>query len=254
MPDGEYNMTFRLYEGQTGGSAIWEKTIAVTVTKGIFKAGLGPLHLPFDTIYWLGISVEAEPELEPRVALVSSPYALNARAAEDSAIATNMIANQDVTRSKIQDGSVVTMLNGIAGDMAILEGDNISIIQEGQCLVISATGGGGGISGSGAAGQVAIWDDTSNLTGDDWLYWDTANRRLGIGTQAPNARLRVESAEKFTGVFASTYQSDTTEVLRANYLGGGNVNAVAVKGISLPSPGYGIGGHFTGGHIVLIRN
>jgi hypothetical protein len=45
-------------------------------------------------------------------------------------------------------------------------------------------------------------------------------------------------------------------VLRANYLGGGEVDAVAIQGISLPSDGHGIGGSFTGGKrgIVAIGN
>lgn len=50
------------------------------------------------------------------------------------------------------------------------------------------------------------------------LYRDNTNKRLGVGTQVPNARLRVESDEQFTGVFASLHASDTIEVLRANYL------------------------------------
>jgi hypothetical protein len=57
------------------------------------------------------------------------------------------------------------------------------------------------------------------------------------------------SSEQFTCTFASTYQSDTTEVIRANYLGGGYVNAVGVKGISLPYDGFGVGGSFTGGYM-----
>jgi hypothetical protein len=40
-------------------------------------------------------------------------------------------------------------------------------------------------------------------------------------------------------------------VIRANYLGGGYVNAVGVKGISLPYDGFGIGGSFTGGYMGL---
>jgi hypothetical protein len=51
-----------------------------------------------------------------------------------------------------------------------------------------------------------------------------------------------------TAAFASNHASDTTEVIRANYLGGGMYNATAVKGISRPADGYGIGGSFEGGY------
>ncbi len=245
-------MTFRLYYEQTEGTPIWELATVVNVTKGIFKFGLGPLDLPFETVYWLGISVEGEAELTPRIPLVSSPYALNARTVEDSAITTNKIADQAVNAAKIADGQVVRALNGLMDEVNLVPGANIAIDPMGQNIIISATGGGSGVSGSGQSGQVAFWDGTSSISGDNWLFWDSVNRRLGVGTPGPNARLRVESDEQFTGLFASTYQSDTTEVIRANYLGGGDVNATAVKGISKPAGGYGIGGNFTGGSKGLI--
>jgi hypothetical protein len=122
----------------------------------------------------------------------------------------------------------------------------------GQEITISATGGGGGVSGSGQPGQVAFWDGTANITGSNLLYWDSANNRLGIGTTGPNARLRVESDEEFTLAVASTHQSSSTEVFRANYLGGGEVEAIAIKGICTQVPGYGVAGDFTGGQKGLV--
>lgn len=78
--DGIYSITFKLYEVDAGGSPIWTETQAVEVLKGIFNVLLGsvtPLDLPFDGHYWLGISVEGEPELSPRVPLTSSAYSIN---------------------------------------------------------------------------------------------------------------------------------------------------------------------------------
>jgi len=43
----------------------------------------------------------------------------------------------------------------------------------------------GGISGSGASGQVAYWTGTSAQSGSNNLFWDNANGRLGIGTTTP---------------------------------------------------------------------
>jgi hypothetical protein len=42
-----------------------------------------------------------------------------------------------------------------------------------------------GISGSGASGQVAYWTGASSQSGSNSLFWDAANGRLGIGTNAP---------------------------------------------------------------------
>ncbi|UCF05898.1 MAG: hypothetical protein JSV33_02350, partial [bacterium] len=50
VPDGSYQITFRLYNVLSGGSDIWEETHAnVQVTKGIFNVMLGSvmaLNLP----------------------------------------------------------------------------------------------------------------------------------------------------------------------------------------------------------------
>jgi hypothetical protein len=49
----------------------------------------------------------------------------------------------------------------------------------------------GAIGGSGVAGQVAYWNGTSSQTGSNNLFWDSANARLGIGTNAPAYKLHV---------------------------------------------------------------
>jgi len=81
VPDGTYSVTFRLYTVSSGGSPIWEETQDVQVSKGIFNVALGTVNplgsLDFDEIYYLGISVEGEAELSPRVELHSVPYSMN---------------------------------------------------------------------------------------------------------------------------------------------------------------------------------
>jgi hypothetical protein len=57
----------------------------LSVEDGVFSAVLGnttPMALPFDVPYWLGISVEGETELTPRVELTSAPYASRAAVAD----------------------------------------------------------------------------------------------------------------------------------------------------------------------------
>jgi hypothetical protein len=81
VADGTYNMTFRLYEAASGGTSIWEETLPVNVTKGLFNVILGsgtPFKLSFDEQFYLGISVEGEAELSPRVALTAAPYSIHA--------------------------------------------------------------------------------------------------------------------------------------------------------------------------------
>lgn len=85
VPDGSYSVTFRLYSVSSGGTSLWEETQPVSVTKGIFNVILGSvvtLELPFNQRYYLGISVEGEAELAPRIALTAAPYSITSRGVE----------------------------------------------------------------------------------------------------------------------------------------------------------------------------
>jgi len=82
VPDGTYNLTFRLYSVAIGGTPLWSEIQALVVEDAIFNAILGSvttLNLPFDNPYWLGVSVDGGAELAPRVALTTAPYAFRTR-------------------------------------------------------------------------------------------------------------------------------------------------------------------------------
>jgi hypothetical protein len=83
VPDGPYDLSFNLYDAATDGTLLWSETQnAVSVTSGGFSVLLGSvvaLTLSFDAPYYLGISVGADPELQPRIPLASSPYGLGLR-------------------------------------------------------------------------------------------------------------------------------------------------------------------------------
>jgi len=59
---------------------------------------------------------------------------------------------------------------------------------------IAGSGGGGGLTGSGTATQVAYFDSATNLTSSANLYWDATNSRLGINTATPGVALDIHSA------------------------------------------------------------
>ncbi len=87
--NGTLTVTFALYKGATGGGAVWSETLALQLdASGFYAAQLGattpfPNGLWDGTSYFLGITVESEPEMTPRQPLVSVPYALRAAAADD---------------------------------------------------------------------------------------------------------------------------------------------------------------------------
>jgi hypothetical protein len=94
------------------------------------------------------------------------------------AVGTNEIADNAVNMSKI---SQVSCPSGYA--LVSIGGGSYN------CVQINATQG--VINGSGSAGQVAFFTGPNTISGNDNLYWDNANARLGIGTKLPQQKLDV---------------------------------------------------------------
>jgi hypothetical protein len=154
VPDGNYNLTFRIYDQAVGGAPLWSEVQNVAVAGSLFNVILGlanPLSLPFDQQYWLSIQVDVDPELTPRIPLTSVPYALN-----------------------VADGKVVKSLNGVTDHVNLLGGANINVSTVGQDITISGTG--------------AVADNDWNVTGVDMTSIPTGN--VGIGL-VPGTKLDV---------------------------------------------------------------
>lgn len=87
--NGAYNITFRIYDAQDGGSLLWSETQAsVPVNNGIFTTLLGnvnALALGFDAPYWLSMEVNDDGEMAPRQAITSVGYAIHAEVADSIA-------------------------------------------------------------------------------------------------------------------------------------------------------------------------
>jgi len=81
LTDGEYSLKFRIYNVETGGTALWTETQStVEVTGGIYSAILGavtPLNIAFTEPYFVSVAVGSGTEMVPRIPLTSAPYALS---------------------------------------------------------------------------------------------------------------------------------------------------------------------------------
>ncbi|UCG42759.1 MAG: tail fiber domain-containing protein [candidate division WOR-3 bacterium] len=79
VPDTAWSVRFRLYTQPTGGTHYWQETQTVRTDEGLFSALLGSVtpisSVPDAGNLYLGMRVGADPEMAPRVRIVSSAYA-----------------------------------------------------------------------------------------------------------------------------------------------------------------------------------
>jgi hypothetical protein len=107
VPDGNYNITFRLYTASSGGSPIWSEAQLVPARNGVINVILGkivPLPASFSTSYWMSLQVGAEAELSPRLELTAVSYSLQSGVADSA----KKVANGSVTAAAIATGAVTT--------------------------------------------------------------------------------------------------------------------------------------------------
>ena len=85
--EGPYTLIFRLYGVETGGAPVWEETQTnVQLSGGNFSVLLGQVQsldpVDWSVPLWLGVQVNAQPELTPRQRITSVPLAIRAQTAE----------------------------------------------------------------------------------------------------------------------------------------------------------------------------
>jgi hypothetical protein len=197
VQDGNYQLTFKIYNDPTGGSALWTEVQTVTVTNGIFSAHLGSVTpittVPFNRIHFLGITVESDPELSPRTMLTPSPYSYMA---------------MDVT-----DNTVVKSLNSLKDNVNLVAGSNIAITPSGNDITISATGGGGGtIGGSGTTNYIPVFTNSTSI-GNSLI--SEISGKIGIDDNNPNYMLTINSGAA-AGLGLKIHRTGGTNLLLKN--------------------------------------
>ncbi len=203
VPDGIYSVSFSLYEADEGGSPVWTETQDVDVSKGIFSVVLGAatnLDIPFNTQYWLGVSVQSEPELAPRAPLTSTPYAFQA-------LSVSGYTNFFPAEGKVGIGTAAPVerldVNGAvrlgpsAGEYdGTIRWTGLDFEGYDGSVWRSLTAGGSGTLPPGGLGYTLRHDGAEWVT-DTLLYNNGTN--IGIGTNNPDSQhaLHVAGLSRF---------------------------------------------------------
>jgi hypothetical protein len=210
---GTKAVTFRIYDTESGGSALWSETYSnLAFDRGIFNVMLGgvtALNLAFDKPYWLSIQVGGDPEMSPRLVLASSGYAFNADRLDGKPVTEFSLAGHTHDASNITSG-ILPIARGGTGvankTVTIIQyaGNSVNnrAIPHGLgttpgCVEICATNNYGAVS--------AIW-----LTGMD----ANSCKDLAYSQKLTNAIIGVDATNVILGPHGSVNQSGITYTMK----------------------------------------
>lgn len=116
VPDGDYDMLFKIYNTPTEGTPLWSQDQTVTVTNGIYNVILGQEGNEldpddFDGNLYLGVQVGTDLEMTPRQKITATAFSLKAAKADsvaDGAITSVMIANGAVDTEKVASNAITS--------------------------------------------------------------------------------------------------------------------------------------------------
>jgi Glycine-rich domain len=177
---GPVDVTFSLYSEQAGGSPLWFETQTVQADSlGRYTALLGamtPAGVPIELFTagearWLGVQVSNLPE-QPRVLLVSVPYAIKAGDAETLGgrpASEYQLTQAAETSSKIRvRRGTTTTDRGTSSDT--------STSRDATTQAIST---------SGTANYIAGWSADGATLGTSAIFQYPVTNNIGIGTERP---------------------------------------------------------------------
>jgi hypothetical protein len=112
VPDGNYSVTFRVWDAETVGAALWQEGRLVTVQKGLFTVLLGSIVPIPESLFnrpdrWLSLQVGLDPEMMPRQRLVTVPFAWHAGQADRADTAGHSL-DKTKSASELNSGTLDT--------------------------------------------------------------------------------------------------------------------------------------------------
>ncbi len=212
---GVVGITFAFYSEQTGGAPLWLETQNATAdSNGHFTALLGstkPDGLPSELFtseqaHWVGVQVSGQAE-QPRVLLVSAPYALKAGDAEtigglppSAFVLATRLANGKPTANAPADSTATVSASA---------GSKAGSISPATTSDVTTTGG--------KANYLPVFNGAATII-DSVVYQSGTGgtAKVGINTTTPASTLDVNGAATVRGAFNLPAQG--TAIATAGYI------------------------------------
>jgi hypothetical protein len=255
IADGAHSLIVRVY-AEGGGSAVFTETQNITTAGGLFDAMIGgtgdggsTFTVNANTDYEIGITVDGESELSPRIQLGSAINSLTADLAAnanavggfgvstvDSAQANTLLVlnSQGRIRTSLLDSAVVTGINGATGNINIVGGGDLSVTTTGSGITLGFTGSGGG------ALNFPFTRSLDLATGSAFSISNTL-----AGSAASFSNTGIGSAVQVS----STVGSAITATSNGSLLGGATLELNNLGGTAINATG-----NASTGAVVMIRN
>jgi hypothetical protein len=184
---GTVGISFLLYKQEQGGAPLWLETQNVKAdARGQYSVQLGttlPNGIPTDLFSsgearWLAVQISGQAE-QPRVLLLSVPYALKAADAQ--------------TIGGLPPSAFVLAAPSSGG----------ATPSPAAAVTSSAAPPAGAVTGSGTVGFLPLWDSTSDIISSVIFQSGTGSTaKIGINTAAPTSALDVKGAGTIRGTLS----------------------------------------------------
>jgi hypothetical protein len=227
VPDGNYNIEFKIYSASSGGTALWTEDYfnnashGLTTVNGYFSANLGSLTafpgINWDQPLWLTMNVggttvgtpSLDGEMSPRLTLTAVPYAFRAGQLATSNAASSFNSTLSIQAPTGGSQNFVIQDQGAAGTFNLLTanaaatgfiqntttlqvGSNFNIDGTGKAATFNAstalqTAGVNRIDSSGNLSNIGNISGTGNLQLSGTTGTSYVMSALGLGTTNPQS-------------------------------------------------------------------